>query len=131
MDILITEDLQAAAIERLEKKYKIVRDAALWKDAARLKAAIGEARCIMVRNQTQVSAELLGAAPKLIGMGRVGGGFDNIDVATASKLGGVVVAPLNANAVSVAELALGLMLALARKIPQADRSTKAGGWDRR
>ncbi|HZQ48667.1 MAG TPA: 3-phosphoglycerate dehydrogenase, partial [Verrucomicrobiae bacterium] len=72
MDILITEDLQAAAIERLEKKYKIVRDAALWKDAARLKAAIGEARCIMVRNQTQVSAELLGAAPKLIGIGRVG-----------------------------------------------------------
>lgn len=131
MDILITEDLQAAAIDRLEKKYKIVRDGSLWKDAARLKTAIGEARVVMVRNQTQVSAELLGAAPKLIGIGRVGVGLDNIDVATASKLGVVVVAPLNANAVSVAELALGLMLALARKIPQADRSTKGGGWDRR
>lgn len=131
MDILITEDLQSKAIDRLEKKYKITRDASLWKDAARLKTAIGEARCIMVRNQTQVSAEILGAASKLVGIGRVGVGLDNIDVATASKLGVVVVAPLNANAVSVAELALGLMLALARKIPQADRSTKGGAWDRR
>ena len=61
----------------------------------------------------------------------MGVGLDNIDLTTASKLGVVVVAPLNANAVSVAELALGFMLALARKIPQSDRSTKAGGWDRR
>jgi len=52
-------------------------------------------------------------------------------VPSASARGIVVVAPLEANAVSVAELALGLMLALARKIPCADRSTKAGGWDRR
>ncbi len=131
MDILITEDLQSTAIDRLEKKYKIVRDGSLWKDAARLKTAMAEARSVMIRNQTQVTAELMGAAPKLIGIGRVGVGLDNIDLTTASKLGVVVVAPLNANAVSVAELALGLMLALARKIPQSDRSTKAGGWDRR
>ena len=89
------------------------------------------ARAIMIRNQTQVTAELMAAAPKLIGIGRVGVGLDNIDVAVASNLGVVVVAPLNANAVSVAELALGFMLALARKLPQADRSTKAGGWDRK
>ncbi len=131
MDILITEDLQAPAIDRLETKYKIIRDGALWKDAARLKTAISEARAVMIRNQTQLSAEMLDAAPKLVGIGRVGVGLDNIDVAAATTLGVVVVAPLNANAVSVAELALGLMLALARKIPLADRSTKAGGWDRR
>ncbi len=131
MDILITEDLQSTSIDRLEKKYKIVRDASLWKDTARLKAAVVEARSIMIRNQTQVTTELIAAAPRLIGIGRVGVGLDNIDVATASRLGVVVVAPLNANAVSVAELALGLMLALARKIPQSDRSTKAGGWDRK
>lgn len=131
MDILITEDLQSPAIDRLEKKYKIVRDGSLWKDAARLKTAMAEARAIMVRNQTQVTGDLITSAAMLIGVGRVGVGLDNIDVATASKLGVVVVAPLNANAVSVAELALGLMLALARKIPQSDRSTKGGGWDRR
>jgi D-3-phosphoglycerate dehydrogenase len=52
-------------------------------------------------------------------------------VKAATERGIVVIAPLEANAISVAELALGLMLALARKIPLSDRSTKAGGWDRR
>lgn len=131
MDILITEALQSPAIDRLEKKYKITRDATLWKDGAKLKAAVREARAIMVRNQTQVTAEVLDAAPKLLGIGRFGVGLDNIDVSAATKLGVVVIAPLNANAVSVAELALGLMLALARKIPHSDRSTKGGGWDRK
>jgi D-3-phosphoglycerate dehydrogenase len=131
MDILITEDLQSPAIDRLEKKYKITRDTALWKDAAKFKAAIRDARAIMVRNQTKVTAEVLDAAPKLLAIGRVGVGLDNIDVPAATKLGVVVVAPLNANAVSVAELALGLTLALARKIAYSDRSTKGGGWDRK
>jgi D-3-phosphoglycerate dehydrogenase len=131
MDILVTEDLQSPAIDRLAQKYKVRREPSLWKDAAGLKAAIGPARAILVRNQTQVTAEVLAAAPNLRAIGRVGVGLDNIDVAAATKLGVVVVAPLNANAVSVAELAMGLVLALARKIPQADHSTKAGGWDRK
>ncbi|MBI3881935.1 MAG: hydroxyacid dehydrogenase [Verrucomicrobia bacterium] len=131
MDILITEDLQAPAIDRLAERFQVVRDPAMWKDAAKLKAALAEARTVMVRNQTQLTAELLAAAPKLLGIGRVGVGLDNIHLATASERGVVVIAPLSANAVSVAELALGLMLALARKIPLADVSTKGGGWDRR
>jgi D-3-phosphoglycerate dehydrogenase len=131
MDILISEDLQAPAIDRLAEKYKIQRDASLWKDAARLKTALAEARTIMVRNQTQLTAEMLKSAGKLVGIGRVGVGLDNIDLTTASNLGIVVVAPLNANATSVAELTFALMLGLARKIPLGDRSTKGGGWDRR
>ena len=89
------------------------------------------ARVIIVRNQTQLTAQLMESAPNLIGIGRVGVGLDNIDMGAATKLGIVVVAPLNANATSVAELALGLVLSLARKIPMADVSTKGGGWDRR
>ncbi len=131
MDILITEDLQSPAIDMLERKFNVVREPQLWKDAGRLKTVIREARTVMVRNQTQLTAEVLGAAEKLIGIGRVGVGLDNIDVATATKSGIVVIAPLNANAVSVAELAMGLILALARKIPPGDRSTKAGEWDRK
>ncbi len=131
MDILISEDLQGPAIERLARKYEIVSDANLWREPSRLKAAIAEARAVLVRNQTQVNAELLEAAPKLVGVGRIGVGLDNIDVATASRLGIVVVAPLSANATSVAELTLGLILAMARKIPQSDRSTKEGEWDRK
>ncbi len=131
MDILITEDLVSPAIEKLASKYKIVREPALWKDSAKLKETIREARVIMVRNQTQLTADVLSAAPKLVAIGRIGVGLDNIDVATATKLGIVVVAPLDANATSVAELTIGFLLALARKIPQGDRSTKVGGWDRK
>lgn len=131
MDVLISEDLRAPAIERLAAKYEIVSNGNLWQQPARLKAAIGEARVLLVRNQTQVSAEVLQAAPNLVGIGRIGVGLDNIDVAKASSLGIVVVAPLNANAVSVAELAIALILAMARRIPQADRSTKEGNWDRK
>lgn len=131
MDILITEDLQSPAIDALAAKFAVVREPALWKDAAKLKAALADARTVMVRNQTQLTADVLAAAPKLIAIGRVGVGLDNIDLQTATERGIAVIAPLDANAVSVAELTLGLLLALARKIPHADRSTKAGGWDRR
>lgn len=131
MDILISEDLDAPAIQKLADERTLVREPELWKSPAALKEKIREARTIIVRNQTQVTADLLAAAPNLIGIGRIGVGLDNIDVAAATKRGIVVIAPLNANATSVAELTLGLMLALARKIPAADRSTKAGGWDRK
>lgn len=131
MDILISEELATAAVDRLTEKFVVVRDGSLWKDPAHLSRALGDARTIMIRNQTQLTADLLAAAPKLIGIGRLGVGLDNIDVQAASRLGIVVIAPLDANATSVAELTIGLLLALARKIPRADRSTKAGDWDRK
>lgn len=131
MDILISEDLDSPAVRKLSDKYKVERATGLWKDPAALQKAIAGARAIMVRNQTKVTAEIIAAAPSLLVIGRVGVGLDNIDLPAASKAGVVVVAPLDANAVSVAELTMAFALALARKIPQADRSTKAGGWDRK
>lgn len=131
MDILISEDLDAPAIQKLAAKYHVVREPGLWKDTDRLKEMIRGARTIMVRNQTQITAEVLGGAPNLLGIGRVGVGLDNIAVDAATRQNVVVVAPLNANATSVAELTIALMLALARKIPFSDRSTKGGGWDRK
>ncbi len=131
MDILISEEMEAPAVQRLCAKYNVVRYGRLWQDPARLKETIAAARAVMVRNQTQLTAEVLGAAPKLAAIGRVGVGLDNIDLPAAAKRGVIVIAPLDANATSVAELTLGLLLALARKIPLADRSTKAGGWDRK
>ena len=131
MDILITEDLSAPALTRLGERFAISRQPALWKDTAALEMAIQPARALVIRNQTQVTAELLAGAPRLLAIGRVGVGLDNIDVAAATKLGIVVIAPLDANAVSVAELTFGLVLALARKLCPADRSTKAGAWDRK
>lgn len=131
MDILITEDLDSPAIQKLAGKYQIVREPALWNDPAKLKSLIAEARVVMVRNQTKLTTEVLSGAKNLLAIGRVGVGLDNIDVKFATERGIVVIAPLNANATSVAELTLGLMLSLARKIPFSDRSTKAGGWDRK
>jgi D-3-phosphoglycerate dehydrogenase len=117
-------------VQKLAAKYKVVKQGALWKNPAELKTAIASARAIMVRNQTQLTAEVLAAAPRLVAIGRVGVGLDNIDVPTATKSGIVVIAPLDANATSVAELTMAFALGLARKIPKADKSTKAGGWDR-
>lgn len=131
MDLLITEDLQSPALDELGRKYELTREPLLWKDPARLRAVASQARALVIRNQTQVNAELLAGAPRLVAIGRVGVGLDNIDVGAATRLGVVVVAPLNANAVSVAELTMALALALARKLTQADRSTKAGAWDRK
>jgi D-3-phosphoglycerate dehydrogenase len=131
VDILISEEVDSPAIRKLAAQYEVVREPDLWRHPAQLQKAIASARAILVRNQTQLTAEILAGAPELIAIGRNGVGLDNIDVPAASKLGMVVIAPLDANATSVAEFTLGLILALARKIPHADRSTKAGGWDRK
>jgi len=131
MKVLITEDIDSPALLALDLVADVVREPLMWKDPSRLKAALADAHAVMVRNQTQLTADVLAAAPKLLIIGRHGVGLDNIDVKAASDLGIVVIAPLDANAMSVAELTLGFMIALARKIPPADRSTKAGGWDRK
>jgi len=131
MDILITEEVDGAALDRLEETYDAVRDGMLWKDEIRLKQTIREARTIIVRHQTQLTANLLTAAANLIGIGRIGVGLDNIDVPAASERGIVIIAPLGANAVSVAELTMGLLIALARQITSSDRSTRTGEWNRK
>ncbi len=131
MDILITEAFDDPAIDRLDADHDVVREPEAFKDPARLKELIADARTIIVRNQTQLTADVLEAAPNLIGIGRMGVGLDNIDVAKASELGIVVVAPLDANSTSVAEMTLALMLSLARKISASDRKTRTGDWDRK
>jgi D-3-phosphoglycerate dehydrogenase len=130
-DILITEDCESPCVRALAERYSLVVDPALWKDSERLRAELARARSIMIRNQTRMTRPLLDNAPHLLAIGRVGVGLDNIDVDAASAHGIVIISPLGTNATSVAELTLGFILALARKIPVADRLTKAGRWDRR
>jgi D-3-phosphoglycerate dehydrogenase len=130
-DILVSEDFESPVLDQLAKRYSVHRDPALWRDPLALRKKVGEARALMVRNQTQVNRELLEGAHNLLAIGRVGVGLDNIDLEAATARGVVVVAPLGANAVSVAELTIGLILSLARKIAFADRSTRNGGWERK
>jgi D-3-phosphoglycerate dehydrogenase/(S)-sulfolactate dehydrogenase len=84
----------------------------------------------VVRNRTQVTAEIIAAAPKLKVIARAGVGLDNIDIKAADAAGVVVVAGLGANAVSVGELTLGLALSMMRSIPAHDVATRAGQWNR-
>ena len=85
---------------------------------------------LIVRSETKVTASLMDAAPRLAVVGRAGVGVDNIDVPAATERGVYVVnAPLG-NIVAAAEHTIALALALMRKIPEADRSVRAGDWTR-
>jgi D-3-phosphoglycerate dehydrogenase len=130
-DILVTEDLAGAEMDALKKRFDVVFEPALWQEPEKLKRFIGEFRALMVRNQTKVTSELIAAGRLLSVIARAGVGLENVDVAAASERGIVVIFAPMQNSISVAELTIGLMLSLARMIPAADRSTKAGGWDRK
>jgi D-3-phosphoglycerate dehydrogenase / 2-oxoglutarate reductase len=129
--VLIAEDVTGSGIDRLKQKYQVESDWDLWKKIPQLKDALRDADALLVRNQTKVNADLLAQARLLKIIGRAGAGYDNIDVEAASQVGVVVCYSPEENAVSVAEHVFGLLLALARKIPGADRSVKNGGWERK
>jgi D-3-phosphoglycerate dehydrogenase len=129
-DILVTEDVAGDGMEWLKGSFQVVIGPELWKDPGRLRRAIADVEAVIVRNQTRVTAELIACASRLKVIGRAGAGLDNIDVQAATAAGVTVVNTPEQNAISVAELTLALMLALARMIPAADRSTKQGRWER-
>ena len=93
-------------------------------------STIGDYDALVVRSQTQVSAEIIQAGKKLQVIARAGVGIDNIDVNEATRRGIVVVNAPNANTISAAEHTIALMLALARNIPQANAVLKSGVWRR-
>jgi D-3-phosphoglycerate dehydrogenase len=96
-----------------------------------LPAALAEADALVVRSAVQVDDALLEHAPKLRVIGRAGVGVDNIDAEAATRRGIVVMNTPGANAVAVAELTIGLMIALARKVPAANATMHAGKWDKK
>jgi D-3-phosphoglycerate dehydrogenase / 2-oxoglutarate reductase len=96
-----------------------------------LQAALVDADALVVRSAVQVDDAMMGHAPKLRVVGRAGVGVDNIDADAATRRGIVVMNTPGANAVAVAELTIGLMLALARKVPAANASMHAGKWEKK
>lgn len=97
---------------------------------ADLLQALEGCQALMVRSETKVTAEVLAAAKGLRFVGRAGTGVDNIDIAAATRLGVVVANVPGGNTISAAEQSLALLFSLARNIPQAHASTKAGRWER-
>ena len=129
-DILISENLRGAAVDALRSRFDVTFLPDLWKDQAKLRECVREYRALLVRNQTAVNAELLGDAGNLVVVGRAGVGLDNVDVAAATRAGILITSTPDQNAISVAELAIGMMIALGRMIGPADLDTKAGNWNR-
>jgi D-3-phosphoglycerate dehydrogenase len=113
---------------------KILREAGYIVDlrtsitASELAEAVGDFDAIVVRSRTKVTQHVLEAGKRLKAVARAGVGLDNIDLNTAKRLGIIVVNSPEAPSNAVAELVLGLMLSLARRIPEADISMKKGKW---
>ena len=97
---------------------------------AELASRIAEFDGILIRSATRLDAELLARADNLKAVGRAGVGVDNVDVEAATKRGVVVANAPQSNVITAAEHTLAMLLALARKVPQAHRSLTAGKWER-
>ena len=93
-----------------------------------LLAIIGDYEGLIVRSASQVTAQVIEAGKKLMVIGRAGVGIDNIDVNAATQRGIIVVNSPTGNTIAAAEHTIGLMMSLARHIPQANASLKAGQW---
>ena len=130
MHIVVADDLPASALELLRAEGWAV-DAQSGRPADQLKADLANADALVVRSATKVTSDIIAAAPKLRAIARAGTGVDNVHVETATARGIVVVNSPGANSISVAELAMAQILALARKLPAADASMKQGVWDKK
>ena len=95
-----------------------------------LKSVIGDYDGLAIRSATKVTPEIIEAAGKLKVIGRAGIGVDNIDLPAATAKGIVVMNTPFGNSITTAEHAVALMFALARQLPEADRSTQAGKWEK-
>ena len=130
MKIVVADDLPASALDLLRAEGWEV-DARTGRAPDQLAADLQDADAIVVRSATRVTAPLIAAAPKLRVIARAGTGVDNVDVAAASARGIVVMNAPGANSISVAELAMGLILAMARHLPAADAAMKQGKWEKK
>jgi D-3-phosphoglycerate dehydrogenase len=127
--VLISDKLSPAAIA-IFKDRGVEVDVKTGLTPAELRAIIGDYDGLAIRSATKVTREVLEVAPKLKVVGRAGIGVDNVDVKSATSRGVVVMNTPFGNAITTAEHAIALMFALARQLPEASASTKAGKWEK-
>ena len=129
--VLVSDNLSETAVDIFRRRGLAVDyRPELGKDKDALLAAVTQYDGLAVRSATKVTAKLIAAAPQLKVIGRAGIGVDNIDVNAATARGIIVMNTPYGNAVTTAEHAIALMMALARQIPAADASTQAGKWEK-
>jgi D-3-phosphoglycerate dehydrogenase len=128
--VLIADEMSPRAGELLRQSAHIEVDDKSGVSAADLLKIIGNYEGVLVRSRSKITAECIEAGKKLRIIGRAGIGVDNIDVKAASRRGIIVENAPSGNSVTTAEHALCLLLSLARHIPQATASMKAGAWEK-
>lgn len=129
--VLIPDNVDPKAIDLLQSTDGITVNAPGKIARDDLLQIVGDAHAMIIRSGVKADAELLAAASNLKAIARAGVGVDNIDLAAATEHGIIVMNTPAGNTIATAELTFGLMLALARHIPQSNNSLKAGKWDRK
>ncbi|HUJ91915.1 MAG TPA: phosphoglycerate dehydrogenase [Gaiellaceae bacterium] len=124
--VLVRESISDAGVDLLRSRFDVDVDA-----DSDLSEIIGRYDAIVVRSATKLTAELIDRADRLKVIGRAGVGVDNVDVEAATRRGIVVANAPESTVVSAAEHTVGLLVALARNIPQAHAALKQGRWERK
>ena len=130
MRIVISEFMDDAAVAGLAARFDVRYDKGLVDDREALRDGLRDADALIVRNRTQVDRALLGAAPRLRVVGRLGVGLDNIDVAACAERGIDVIPATGANAQAVAEYVIAAAMLLLRNAYHATADVAAGQWPR-
>src|SRR5256885_794982 len=131
MRILIADKLSQQGIELLRQEPSWQVDVKTDLTATQLVNEIQQYDGLLVRSNTQVTADVIKAGQNLKVIGRAGTGVDNIDLEAATTKGIVVMNTPGGNSISVTEHTIGLLLSLARYLPQASSSAKEGKWEKK
>lgn len=129
--VLVPDNVHPSALDVLNAASDLNIVAPGQMSRAELLAALPEADALIIRSASKIDAEALAAATKLKMIARAGVGVDNVDIPDATERGIVIMNTPDGNTISTAEMTFGLMLALARQIPQAHATMLAGKWDRK
>jgi D-3-phosphoglycerate dehydrogenase / 2-oxoglutarate reductase len=128
--ILVTDDVSDSGLQPLrDAGFRVEKRVGLA--GGPLNEALEDCEGLVVRSETKVTAEVMDAARRLRVIGRAGVGVDNINVTAATARGIVVMNAPDGNTITTAEHTMALLVALARNVPQADNSVKAGKWERK
>ena len=127
--VLIADQLSPAAVD-IFKRRGVATDVKVGLSKEELEKIIAGYDGLAVRSATKATEKIIAAAANLKVIGRAGIGVDNIDVKAATAKGIIVMNTPFGNSITTAEHAISLMMALARQIPEADRSTQAGKWEK-
>jgi D-3-phosphoglycerate dehydrogenase / 2-oxoglutarate reductase len=129
--VLISDALSPAAVQIFKDRgIDVTFDPSLGKDKDKLAAMIGDYDGLAIRSASKATAKLLESATKLKVIGRAGIGVDNVDIPAATQRGIIVMNTPFGNSITTAEHAIAMMFALARQIPDADRTTQEGKWEK-